>query len=176
MAGNTVAISLLNACRDADPAPAPDCVSTGAIQPRSSFIALFAGWNSMSARPGTSFINRWLPCFLLNLGTILYSPSGMQEICGRLFCHGSSMVKQMNSPLMFKIPFVPLGWYVRLMIICMGVRFEIQDLRHKILSWRVTSFASFYLIKCSCLLAGGLLCCNAADFYPLKKLCFAFFQ
>ena len=42
MAGNTVAISLSNACRDAVPVPAPDCVSTGAIQPRNSFIALFA--------------------------------------------------------------------------------------------------------------------------------------
>ena len=88
----------------------------------------------MSARPGTSFINKCLPCFLLNLGTILYCPSGMQEICGRLLCHGSSMVKHMNSPLMFRIPFVPLGLYVRLMVICIAFRFEMLDLRHKILS------------------------------------------
>ena len=169
MAGNTVAISLLNACRDAVPVPAPDCVSIGAIQPRSSFIALFAGWNSMSARPGTSFINKWLPCFLLNLGTILYSPSGMQEICGRLLCHGSSMVKQMNSPLMFKIPFVPLGWYVRLMIICMVIRLKMLDWRHKILCWRFTFFANPVMFQCFCLLAGGLLCCNAADFFPFEK-------
>ena len=53
----------------------------------------------------------------------------MQEICGRLLCHGSSMVKHINSPLMFKIPFVPLGLYVRLMVICMEVRFEMLDLR-----------------------------------------------